>query len=236
MDYLRAVLLAGGKGSRLEPLSEKLPKPLVCIQDQPIIEILIKQLRRGGVKDISLAVGHRADQIEQRLGDGSRLGVRLDYSVEKEPLSTVGPIKLIENLPEHFIVANSDILTDLDVGVLYRDHCESGALLTVAAVRRSEMIDFGVLSLDEQTAVVGFEEKPRQEVTVSMGIYVFSKSVLEVVPDKEPFGFDQLMLELLQRRSKINGYVHDGYWLDIGRPGDYLKAHRDLDRIGHILD
>lgn len=236
MDQLRAVLLAGGKGSRLQPLTENLPKPLVCIHDQPIIEILIKQLRKGGVRDITLAVGHLADQIKQQLGDGSQLGVHLDYSIEQEPLSTVGPIKLIENLPEHFIVANSDILTDLDISAVYQNHLDSGAELTVAAVKRSEKIDYGVLSLDNQAQVIGFEEKPRQEVTVSMGIYVFSKSLLEVVPDNRSFGFDQLMLELLKRKMKINGYIHDGYWRDIGRPGDYLKAHRDIDRIRHILD
>ena len=235
MDYLTAVILAGGKGSRLEPLTDNLPKPLVCISDQPIIEVLIKQLYKGGVRAATLAVGHLADQIKAQLGDGSRFGLRLDFSYEEKPLSTVGPIKLIKNLPEHFIVANADILTDLDISVLYQNHVESGALLTVAAVKRSEKIDYGVLSLDDQASVIGFQEKPRQEVTVSMGIYVFSKSLLELVPDDQPFGFDQLMLKLLDRGERINAYLHDGYWRDIGRPGDYLKAHRDLARIGHIL-
>lgn len=236
MDHLTAVVLAGGKGSRLEPLTVNLPKPLVCIQDRPIIEILIKQLHKGGVRNITLAVGHRANQINEQLGDGSRLGVQLDYSVEKKPLSTVGPIKLIKTLPEHFIVANADILTDLDIGALYKNHVESKASLTVAAVKRSEKIDYGVLMLNDQASVVGFQEKPRQAVTVSMGIYVFSKSLLEQVPDDQPFGFDQLMLKLLDQGERIKAYLHDGYWRDIGRPEDYLKAHRDLDRIGHILD
>lgn len=236
MDHLTAVVLAGGKGSRLEPLTANLPKPLVCIEDRPIIEILIKQLHRGGVRNITLAVGYRADQINEQLGDGSQLGVRLDYSVEKKPLSTVGPIKLIKNLPDHFIVANADILTDLDIGALYKNHVESKSVLTVAAVKRSEKIDYGVLRLNDQAAVVGFQEKPRQEVTVSMGIYVFSRSILELVPDDQPYGFDQLMLKLLDQGERVKAFLHDGYWRDIGRPGDYLKAHRDLDRIGHILD
>lgn len=236
MDSLTAVILAGGKGSRLEPLTDNLPKPLVRISDRPIIEILIKQLYKGGVRAATLAVGYLADQIKEQLGDGSRFGLRLDYSYEDRPLSTVGPIKLIENLPDCFIVANADILTDLDISALYESHVETGGLLTVAAVKRSEKIDYGVLTLDDNASVIGFQEKPRQAVTVSMGIYVFSKSLLKLVPDDQPFGFDQLMLTLLEQGERINAYLHDGYWRDIGRPGDYLKAHRDLAQIGHILD
>jgi len=236
MNQLSAVLLAGGRGSRLEPLTENIPKPLVLIGDQPVVEILIRQLKRGGVDHFILAVGHRADQIKQHLGDGSRLGVSIEYSTEPEPLSTVAPLKLIENLPERFVVANADILTDLNVSDLYASHVSSKAILSVAAVRRSEKTDYGVLSLSSENKVTGFAEKPRQEITVSTGIYIFERTVLETVPDNQPFGFDQLMARLLEQGKPINAWLHEGYWRDIGRPVDYIKAHRELDQIKHLFE
>jgi NDP-sugar pyrophosphorylase family protein len=234
-EPLTAVLLAGGKGSRLEPLTNNLPKPLVLIKEHPIVEILIRQLKRGGVSKIIMAVGHRAEQVIDHLGDGRRFGVSIEYSIETEPLSTVAPLKLIKHLPERFVVANSDILTDLNIADLYACHVNGRAQLTVAAVERSEKIDYGLLTLGENGLVTNFEEKPRQAFTVSTGIYLFERSLLEIVPDNRPFGFDQLMLTLLEQKRPINAFIHKGYWRDIGRPGDYLKAHRDLEKIKHLL-
>jgi len=232
---LTAVVLAGGKGSRLLPHTAEIPKPLVPIGDRPIVEYLLARLRKAGVKRVVIAVNHMAELIEQAIGDGSRYGLAVTYSRENQPLSTVAPLKLIPDLPEQFIVANGDILTDLDIGSLYRAHVESDALLTVAVYRRTENIDYGVLEIAPDHTVTSFSEKPDYSFVVSMGIYVFSRAALEYVPDDGPFGFDQLMFALLGARQKVQAYPYDGYWLDIGRPSDYARAQADIDKVKGLL-
>ncbi|MEE8577952.1 MAG: nucleotidyltransferase family protein, partial [candidate division Zixibacteria bacterium] len=160
MTDLTAVVLAGGQGSRLKPITENLPKPLVPVGDRPIIELLLKQLRRGGVTEVCIAVNHLAHLIEAAVGDGSDLNLKISYSHEENSLSTVGPLKLIKNLPEHFIVSNGDILTDIDVGKLFNHHLAEGNRLTVATAKRRAKLDYGVLSLDDDGRLVGFSEKP----------------------------------------------------------------------------
>jgi NDP-sugar pyrophosphorylase family protein len=233
-DTLTAVVLAGGKGSRLMPHTAELPKPLVEIGGRPVVEYLLNRLKTGGVGRVIMAVNHMADQIEHSLGDGSRFGLQIEYSHEPKPLSTVGPIRLIKSLPENFVVANGDILTDLDIGALYRCHIERRAELTVATYRGTEKIDFGVLELDSENTVTGFREKPDYHFIVSMGIYVFNRSVLDLVPDNKPFGFDELILTMLERR-RVLAYPYDGYWLDIGRPADYERAQGEVERIRRLM-
>lgn len=228
-------MLAGGKGTRLKPYTADLPKPLVPVGQRPIIEILLTQFQKAGVSTVYLAVNHLAHLIRSVLGDGSQYGLDLHYCVEDRPLGTVGPLRQIDGLPEHFLVANGDILTDLDVFDLYQDHVQSGALLTVATHRRREKIDYGVLEVGADRLVTGFSEKPVQELSVSMGMYVFSRSVLDFVPENEPFGFDDLMHRLLERNQRIRAFPYDGYWLDIGRPDDYERAQTDIDRINTWL-
>ena len=205
------------------------------VGDRPIVEYLLARLKAAGVKRVVMAVNHLAGLIEERLGDGSRFGLDISYSHEDRPLSTVAPLKLIADLPEHFIVANGDILTDLDVAAVYRAHLESGALLTVAVYRRTENIDYGVLEIAPDNSVTSFSEKPDYSFVVSMGIYVFSKAALEYVPDDGPFGFDQLMFALLGARQKVMVYPYDGYWLDIGRPSDYARAQADIEKVKGLL-
>jgi len=233
---MEAVILAGGKGTRLKPFTADLPKPLVPVGERPIIEILLAQFKKAGVTRVHLAVNHLAHLVMSVLGDGGRYGLEINYSVEDKPLSTVGPLKLITDLPEHFLVANGDILSDLDVALLYRHHIESGAALTVAAYERSEKIDFGVLEVSSDRRITGFREKPVYRFSVSMGIYVFARQVLDLVPDKTTFGFDDLMHLLLKRGENVRAYPYDGYWLDIGRPDDYEKAQNDITRINEWLD
>lgn len=232
---LTAVVLAGGKGSRLMPRTAELPKPLVEIGGRPVVEYLLKRLKQGCVGRVIMAVNHMADQIEKALGNGSRFGLQIEYSHEPEPLSTVGPIRLIKDLPDNFVVANGDILTDLDIGALYRYHIERRAELTVATYRGTEKIDFGVLEIDSENTVTGFREKPDYHFIVSMGIYVFNRSVLDLVPDNKPYGFDELILNMLARHSRVFAYPYDGFWLDIGRPADYEKAQGEVERIRGIL-
>jgi len=229
---MKAVILAGGKGTRLKPYTMIIPKPLVPLGDKAVLEILINRLRTSGITDLVLCVNHLAALIIAYFGDGAKWGVKIEYSQEDEFLSTVAPLKLVKGLPDNFLVMNGDLLTDLNFRSLYDYHLRSHALLTVATYKRNSKIDFGVIEVDgDNNVAIGFEEKPEYQLTVSMGVYVFNKKVLDYVPDNKPFGFDDLMRTLLDKKQTIKLYPYDGYWLDIGRPGDYEKANEDLDRI-----
>ncbi len=233
---MEAVILAGGKGSRLLPHTAETPKPMVPIGGKPIIEILLARFHMAGVKKVYLAVNHLAEQIESHLGDGSGLGLEIVYSKEAKPLSTVGPIRLIKGLPEAFIVANGDVLTDLNVKDLFDYHLERKAELTVATCLREDRVDYGVLETDPDNTVTRFTEKPPYSFRVSMGIYVFSRSILELVPEGEPYGFDQLVLELLRREGRLISYPYTGYWQDIGRPEDYARVQEDVRTVKGLID
>ena len=233
---MEAVILAGGKGTRLRPYTTEIPKPLVSVGERPIIEILLTRMKKCGITKAYLAVNHLAHLIEAVLGDGSGIGLPLVYSHESTPLSTVGPLKLIADLPDRFIVANGDILTDLDFRKLYEHHMAGKAKLTVATCARSNRVDYGVLEVDQAGFVTGFKEKPAYDLTVSAGIYVFSREVLEMVPYGVPFGFDDLMFRLLEQREAISVFPLTGYWLDVGRPDDYQQAQRDARRIQTLLE
>jgi len=143
---------------------------------------------------------------------------------------------LIDNLPEHFIVANADVLTDLNFENLFKHHLDSKSDLTIASYERHSQADYGVLSVDESGQVVGFNEKPVFDFIVSMGIYVFSKKILDFVPANIAYGFDSLMYELLDKDAAINSYPYDGYWLDIGRHDDYARANNDVEKIKYLLE
>lgn len=227
---MEAVILAGGKGTRLRPYTTTLPKPLVPVGDRPILEILLIQLRKAGVKKVTIAVNHLAELIMAFFGDGSKWGLEIVYSLESQPLGTVAPLKLLNNLPNNFFVMNGDILTDIDFADLFRNHEKNKSLLTVSTYHRTTKIDFGVIET-ENNYISGFKEKPEYHFNVSMGIYVFSKEVLKVVPENQPFGFDQLVLTMLDKKMPILTYPFDGYWLDIGRPDDYATANNDIDKL-----
>ena len=229
---MKAVILAGGKGTRLKPYTTIIPKPLVPLGDKAILEILISRLKKCGVTDLTLCVNHLAELIMAYFGNGKKWGVNMEYSLERESLSTVAPLKLIKDLPENFLVMNGDLLTDLDFKNLYNYHLKNKAIITVAIYKRTTMIDFGVIEIDEDKNVaVGFKEKPEYEVNVSMGVYVFNKKVLDFVPNGKPFGFDSLMFALLAKGQIIKVYPYDGYWLDIGRPEDYERANEDIKKL-----
>jgi NDP-sugar pyrophosphorylase family protein len=234
---MEAVILAGGKGTRLRPYTITLPKPLMPVGERPILEVVIGRLKAAGVTKITIAVNHMADLIMAFFGAGEKVGVEIKYSIEEKPLGTVAPVKLISGLPEHFLVMNGDILTDIDYADLYHSHIESGALFTIATYQRETKIDFGVLDLENTlNRVTGFREKPTYHFDVSMGIYVFSRALLEHVPFNEPYGIDNLVLDMLSRKMTINSYPFKGYWLDIGRPDDYDQANKDVDNILNLED
>ncbi len=232
---MQAVILAGGKGRRLQPYTAEIPKPLVTIGDRPVIEILLHGLQRSGVTKVHIAVNHLAHLIMATLGDGSRWDIDISYSHEPKPLSTIGPLTLIDNLPDHFLVVNGDILTDLDFKKLFDFHLANQTVATIATCERTVTNDFGTLETDPAGLVTGFQEKPMVNFTVSTGIYVFSRSVLEYIPMGEKFGFDDMMFTLLEQRQPVATYPFNGFWLDIGRPDDYELANRDLDTINRLL-
>jgi NDP-sugar pyrophosphorylase family protein len=234
MANRHAVILAGGRGTRLRPYTVALPKPLVPVGDQPILEIIVRQLVRTGFTRATIAVNHQADLIRAYFGDGARWGIAIDYSLEKEPLGTMGPLRIIDSLPEHFLVMNGDILTDLAYGAFLDQHAQSDALFTISAAARAQSIDFGVLHVQDGS-LKSFEEKPTLPYLVSMGVYGVSRSVVEWIPDTGPFGFDQLMHKLLSARQAVRVQVHDGYWLDIGRPDDYEAAGEAWARLAPRL-
>ncbi|MEU4211887.1 sugar phosphate nucleotidyltransferase [Streptomyces sp. NPDC026206] len=226
---MHVVILAGGKGVRLRPYTTALPKPLVPIGDQhAILEIVMRQLAGAGFTSCTLAIGHLGHIIRAYVGDGSQWGIEVDYATEESPLGTMGPLlTMTDRLPEHFLVMNGDILTDLDFGAVLGDHIASGAQLTIATYARKVHIDFGVLTTDHGR-VVGFAEKPSMDYRVSMGVYGVSRTALARYTPGLPLGFDELVLDLLGDGTPPNAYEFEGYWLDIGRPDDYDRANAEF--------
>ena len=225
----RAVLLAGGKGTRLKPYTLSLPKPLVPVGGIPIIEIIIRQLVQHGFTHITITVNHMADMIKEFCGDGSKWGILIDYSLELKPLSTMGPLKLINDLPDNFLVMNGDVLTDLDFGSFFDYHVRNQNIFTISSYQRDHKVDYGVLETNADNQLIAFSEKPIINYKVSMGVYMLNKACLEVIPEDTFYGFDHLMIELMTRKSPATVKVFDGYWLDIGRPEDYERACVDFE-------
>lgn len=220
----RAVILAGGKGTRLRPYTVAFPKPLMPIGEIPILELVVRQLVQQGFGHITLAVNHQADLIKAFFGDGAKWEVRIDYSLEDQPLGTMGPLRLINDLPENFIVMNGDVLTDLDYRAFLDAHKKGNNLFTISSYTRNQVSDYGVLEVDQQGLLKGFREKPSVSFQVSMGVYAVSKACLQYIPQGIPYGFDHLMLELIKQNKKVGVHSHEGIWLDIGRPDDYERA------------
>jgi len=229
---MRAIILAGGKGTRLKPYTTIIPKPLVPIGgEMPVMEIVVRQLVRDGFNHITLAVNHMANLIMAFFGDGSRWGIKIDYSLEAKPLSTIGPLTLIRDLPDDFLVMNGDILCNLDYKGFYNYHLKSDNTVTVAVFRREEKIDSGVLEYDENNFITGFVEKPVYKFDVSMGIYCIKRSIIEELPIGGTYGFDNLMIDGIKKKQKIGVMPFKGFWMDIGRPDDCDRANETYEGI-----
>lgn len=221
---MKVVIQAGGKGMRLRPYTNVLPKPLLPIGSKPVLELLLRWLRRSGGRDVYITTGHLGSLIRAFCGDGHHWDLRIKYSEENQPLGTIGGLSLLrEELDEQFLVVNGDVLTDLNLGAFMRAHCASGAALSVAAMQRSTRMDFGVLEV-ERDRIVEFREKPRISHLVSMGIYCMEPAILTQVPSGVPFGFDDLVLRMLEVKAPVHAYQHNGFWLDVGRIEDFQKA------------
>lgn len=219
------------------PYTTLIPKPLVPLGGKcSILEVVIMQLRQAGFQHITLAVNHLSHLIMSYFGDGSRLNVHIDYSLEDTPLSTIGPLTLIKDLPENFLVMNGDILCDLDYASFFQQHCDSKSAVTVASYNRQTKIDFGVLEISSENNLLKFIEKPVYNFRVSMGIYCLSLGIIRNLPFGKPYGFDELMINGINSNLNISIYPFDGYWLDIGRPDDYEYADQNFEYLVRKLN
>jgi NDP-sugar pyrophosphorylase family protein len=220
----RAVVLAGGKGTRLRPYTVVLPKPLMPIGEYPILEVIVRQLKNNDFSHITMAVNHQAEIIQAFFGDGSKWGLKIDYSLEHKALSTMAPLKLIQDLPDNFLVMNGDVLTDLNFSKFYQNHVENENIFTISSYAREVKTEFGVLESDNNNLLIGFQEKPVSRYDVSMGIYMVSRKAMQYIPENSAYGFDDLMLDLIENSQMPKLDKYKGYWLDIGRPDDYDVA------------
>ena len=228
---MKAVVLAGGKGTRLAPYTKILPKPLMPIGDIPILELILRQMKTAGIDEVVLTVGHLSELLRAFFQDGQHLGMHISYSYEDKPLGTAGPIALVEELDETFLVTNGDVLTTLHFSDLLHFHKEQQAIATIATHNRHVKIDLGVIQLDSMNVVRGYIEKPTFDYCVSMGVYVFDKRVVKYIPRGEYLDFPDLVLKLIAAGEKVVGYAFDGYWQDLGSPGDYEQAMLDFERM-----
>ena len=228
---MKAVILAGGKGKRLEPYSTVLPKPLLPIGDFPILEVIIRQLKSYGFSDIVLACGYLGNLIETYFGDGKRFGVKINYNFETKPLGTVGALPFIPKLNRTFLVMNGDILTTLDSSKFLKYHKARNSLATIAVRQREMMVDFGVAEFDDLKHLVKYIEKPTLKYTVSMGIYAFEPEIVNFIPQGTKLDFPDLMNILLKKRKRISVYDSNDFWLDLGRPEDYKKGNEEFEKI-----
>ncbi|MFC2105531.1 sugar phosphate nucleotidyltransferase [Candidatus Bipolaricaulota bacterium] len=221
---MRVVIHAGGKGTRLKPYTTIFPKPLMPLDDMPILEVVIRQLKRARLAKITMTVGHLAGLLEAYFGDGSKWGVEIGYSLENKPLGTAGPLALIEGLTDTFLVLNGDVLTTLDYSELIEYHRREKAVATVAMYDREVEISLGVLKINEKNEVCDYIEKPIMKYCASMGVYVFEPQVLEYIKSGEACDLPDLIKTLIEHDKRVKGYRFNGYWRDIGRQEDYEKA------------
>ncbi|RIK10032.1 MAG: nucleoside-diphosphate-sugar pyrophosphorylase [Acidobacteria bacterium] len=224
-----AVVLAGGEGRRLRPYTTVLPKPLLPVGDQSILEIILRQLASSGFTEVVLAVGYLAELIEAFAGDGSRFGIKVRYVRESGKLGTAAPIARIGDLPDPVLVMNGDVLTDLDYSAILRHHESSGAMATVAVIRRALSIEFGVVETDEAGMLAELVEKPSLSHLISTGINVLSAEAISMIPQEGQFDLPDLIHALKRADKPVAVFEMDGTWLDIGRPSDYEAALAELE-------
>jgi len=225
---MKAVILAGGLGSRLRPFTDIIPKPLLPIGDKSILEIQIEQLKRFGFDEIFLSTNYKSEYIKRFFGDGSDYGVKLHISKEVQPLGTAGPVKLLKkHLQEPFLVMNGDILTLTDFSALYSYAISQNTLLTISIKKEIIPVAYGNVFF-EGDFVNGIHEKPEIEMYILAGIHVMKPDIMHYIPDNEYFGMDLLINKLITENQKITKYTLEEYWLDVGRIADYEKAQEQF--------
>lgn len=220
-----AVIQAGGKGARLRPYTMVLPKPLMPVGSQPVLELLLKWLRRNGTHDVYITIGHHLGHLIRTVcGDGRQWDLNIRYTEEAQPLGTMGALTLLKGMiKDTFLVINGDVLTDLSINAFTAFHRHHKGLLSIAVAKRNVHIDFGVIE-EKAGLVTGFVEKPKLRHVVSTGIYCLQPEVLNLIPNGVPFGFDDLMHCMLGKKLAVHTFMHNGLWLDIGRVEDFQQA------------
>lgn len=222
---MKAVIQAGGKGTRLRPFTSVLPKPLMPIGSRPVLEHLLKWLRRNGIREVFITTGYLGHLIRSFCGDGRQWDLEISYTHEPEPLGTVGPLRLLEGrLDETFLVLNGDVLTDLNLRAFTSAHRKLGGMLTIATTTRLTRMDYGVIDADGGDRITAFREKPAFSNRVSMGAYCLEPEVLDFIPPDMAFGVDDLVHRLMEENAPVHIFKHTGLWLDIGRVDDFQQA------------
>jgi NDP-sugar pyrophosphorylase family protein len=227
---VRAVILAGGKGTRLRPLTAVFPKPLVPLGEKPVIEILLRRLQAFGLRDVTLCTGYLAELIRAVCGDGSKFGLRIEYIHEEQPLGTAGPLALVPNLTDPFLVMNGDLLTTLDFGRMLDFHRREQADLTIGLYPREVRIDFGVIERDAQGQFQGYTEKPTYHFDVSMGVNILSLRTMRHVAPGQRLDMPELVVNVHQAGGRVCCHRESCQWLDIGRMDDYAQAQEEFCR------
>lgn len=226
------VIMAGGKGQRLLPLTSNTPKPLLKIGDKPIIEYNIDQLIKVGVKSITLSVNYLADQIINYFRNGENKGITIDYIKEDKPLGTIGSVLLKQSYKhDDILVMNSDLLTNIDFVDFYRTYKESNADIAVAAVSYKVKVPFGVLETNSENVVVSLKEKPSYTYFSNAGIYLIKKEILSMIPPNTFFDITDLMERAIEMKNMLIAYPLNCYWLDIGKHEDFQKAQEDIKHL-----
>lgn len=225
---MRAVILAGGRGTRLEPYTTVLPKPLMPIGDLPVLEILVRRLRAHGIRQITLAVGHLAELVRAFCRDGSQWGVTFDYSYEGKPLGTAGPLGLLPRSGAPLLVVNGDLLTDLDFTKFIECHFSCAAAATIGVYERRVRLEFGIIESSPRGEVANYVEKPEYTFQVSMGAYILESRALDLIPAHQPLDIPDLIQRLVVVGEPVRTFHHRGYWVDIGQIEDYRKSLDDF--------
>jgi NDP-mannose synthase len=225
---MKALILAGGKGTRLLPYTAVLPKPLMPIDETPILEIIIRQLKKYDITDIYISVGYMAGLIETFFGNGERFGVKITYSMETQPLGTAGPISLIPDFNSTLLVMNGDVLTSLNYHDLIAYHKENKAKMTVGMSTQTYQNPLGYVEHDNNNIITKYVEKPTYHYDVSMGIYVLEPDTVRFIEKGKRLDIPELVNILIANNQKVVGFHSSDYWLDMGKHEDYNKVNEDF--------
>lgn len=232
---MKAIVLAGGKGTRHTPNKSILPKPLIPLGDTPILAVLLHQMNRGGITEVILAVGHSSHLISSYFGTGEKFGIPISYIKEDVPLGTSGVLSLVKGVEETFLVINGDVLCNLDIQKMIKSHEESGAIATIAMCQRKTKIPLGVIKLNGKYDIIGYQEKPSLVHTVSMGISIFEPEIFGYIPHDTYLDFPDLVLKLIKEGELVKAYEHHGYFRDLGNPREYEEALNDFEEMREIF-
>ena len=235
---MKAVILAGGKGTRLRPYTTVIPKPLMPVGNYPILEIILRQLKHYGIDEVILAVGYLAELFQAFFQDGARYGLKITYSMEGEPMGTAGPVSLlIDRLDDDFLLMNGDLLTTLNFSHLYEFHKQKRAAATIGLYQREVKIDFGVVEPAADFQLDKYIEKPTYRFNVSMGVNVLNpKAIRPYLTPGKYLDLPDLMMRLHDDGQPVFCFHEECYWLDIGRVDDYQTANEIFEaRIGEFI-